>query len=62
MVAYLQLKHQGIHLHGLDMRDTYTNSNINDNNGNFKSRNVTYQMAYAVKTVENLFHGVDICS
>ena len=28
-----QLKHQGVHLHGLDMRDTYTNSIINDNDG-----------------------------
>ena len=31
IVAYLQLKHYGVHLHGLDMRDTYTNSIINDN-------------------------------
>ena len=60
MVAYLQLKHQGVNLHGLDMRDTYTNSIINDNDGYFKTRNVTYQMTYADKTVENLFHGVDI--
>ena len=41
MVAYLQLKHQGVHLHGLDMRDTYTNLIINDNDGNFKAQNVT---------------------
>ena len=61
MVA-LQLKYQGVHLHGLDMRDTYTNSITNDNDGNFKAQNVTYQMTYAVKTADNLFHGVDICS
>ena len=30
--------------------------------GYFKPQNVTYLMAYAVNTVENLFHGVDICS
>ena len=65
MVACLQLKHWGVHLHGLEMRDTYTNSIINDNDGNFKAQNVTYQMSicsknsriyfmvwtYAVKTV-----------
>ena len=33
MVAYLQLKHYGVHSHGLDMRDTYTNSVIIDNDG-----------------------------
>ena len=32
-------------------RDTYTNSIINDNDGNSKAQNVTYQMTYAVKTV-----------
>ena len=58
MVAYLQWKHQGVHLHGLDMRDTYTNSIINDNVGAIKAQNESYQMTYAVKTVENLFHGV----
>ena len=52
MVAYFQLKHQGVHLHGFDMRDTYTNSIINDNDCNFKAQNVTYQMTYAVKTLE----------
>ena len=46
MMAYLQLKHQGDHLHGLDKRDTYTNSIINDNDGNFKAQNVTYQMTH----------------
>ena len=40
----------------------YTNSIINDNDGNFKAQNVTYQMTYPVKTVYNLFHGVNICS
>ena len=34
------------------MRDTYTNSIINDF---FKAQNESYQMTYAVKTVENLF-------
>ena len=51
-MAYLQLKLWGFHLHGLDMRDTYTNSIINDF---FKAENESYQMTYAVKTVENLF-------
>ena len=55
MVAYLQLKYQGVHLHGLDMRDTYTNSIINNNDGNFKAQNVSYQMIYSVKTEYNLF-------
>ena len=41
----------GVHLHGLNMRDTYINSIINDNDGNFKAQNVAYQMTYAVKTV-----------
>ena len=30
-MAYLHLKHYGVNLHGVDMRDTYTNSIINDN-------------------------------
>ena len=61
-MAYLQLKHYGVHLHGLDVRDTYTNLIINDNDGNCKAKNATYQLTYEVKTVENLFHGADICS
>ena len=48
----LQLKHLGVHLHGLDMRDTYTNSTINEF---FLEQNESYQMTYAVKTVEKLF-------
>ena len=60
-MAYLQVKHQGVHLHGLGMRDTYTNSIIYDNDCcYFKAQNESYQMTYAVKSVENLFHGVDI--
>ena len=34
------------------MRDTYTNSIINDF---CKAQNESYQMTYAVKTVKNLF-------
>ena len=49
----MQLKHLGVHLHGLDMRDTYTNSIINY--VLFKAQNESYQMTYAVKTLENLF-------
>ena len=49
----MQLKHhKGVHLHGLDMRDTYTNS-ITD--AFFKAQNESYQMTYAVKTVDHLF-------
>ena len=48
----MQLKHLGVHLHGLDMRDTYTNSIINEF---FYAQNQSYQMTYAVKTLENLF-------
>ena len=60
-MAYLQLKHLGVRLPGLDMRDTYTNSIINDNDRVIlKHRIESYQMTYAVKIVENLFHGVDI--
>ena len=33
---------------------------INDNDGNFKAQNVTYQMTHEVKTVKKLFQGVDI--
>ena len=51
-MAYLQLKHLGVHLDGLDMRHTYTNSIRNDF---FKAQNESYQMTYAVKTLENLF-------
>ena len=52
MVAYLQFKHQGVHLHSLDMRDTYTNLIINDNDVViFKAQNESYQMTYAVKPV-----------
>ena len=51
-ITYLQLKHQGVHLRATDMRDTYTNSNINTF---FKAQNESYQMTYAVKKVENLF-------
>ena len=29
----MQLKHQEVHLPGLDMRDTYTNTIMNDNEG-----------------------------
>ena len=36
MVAYLQFK-QGVYLHGLDMRDTYTNLIINDDDCYFKA-------------------------
>ena len=48
-----------IDLHGLDMRDTYTNSIIHDF---FKVQNESYQIKYAVKSVENLltWHGVDM--
>ena len=46
------LKRWGVHLHGLDMRDTYTNSIINDF---LKAQNESYQMTYAVKTLGNLF-------
>ena len=52
-MAYFQLKHQRVHLHGLDMRHAYTNSIVND--FFFKALNESYQMTYAVKTVENLF-------
>ena len=31
------------------MRDTYTNSIINDNDGNFKAQNVTHAGKYAPK-------------
>ena len=48
----MQLKHLGVHLHGLDMRETYTNSIINEF---FEAQNESYQMTYAVKTLENLF-------
>ena len=48
----MPLKHWGVKLHGLDMRDTYTNSIINDF---FKAQDESYQMTYAVKTLENLF-------
>ena len=45
------------------MSDTYINLIINDNDwGYFNAQNESYQMTYAVKTVENLFHGVAICS
>ena len=37
-MAYLGLKHWGVHIHGLDMR----------------AQNESYQMTYAIKTVENL--------
>ena len=30
IITCLQLKHLGVHLHGLDTRDTYTNSIINE--------------------------------
>ena len=33
----MQLKHQAVHLHGLDMSDTHTNSIINDNDGVIES-------------------------
>ena len=48
----MQLKHLGVHLHGLDLRDTYTNSIINEF---FQAQNESYQMTYAVKTLKNLF-------
>ena len=32
-MSYLQLEQQGVHLPGLDMSDTYTNSIINNNDG-----------------------------
>ena len=35
------------------MRDTYTNSLINE--VFFKAQNESYQMTYTVKTVENVF-------
>ena len=43
-----------VHLHGLDIRDTYmyTNSIITTV---FRAQNKSYHMTYAVKTVENLF-------
>ena len=47
----MRLKHWRVHLHGLDMRDTFTDSIINDF---FKAQNESYQMTYAVKTVDNL--------
>ena len=50
-MAYLWLKHWGVHLHGLDMRDTYTNSIINDF---IYAQNGSYQMTCS-KTEENLF-------
>ena len=52
-MAYLQLKHLGVYLHGFDMRDTCTNLIINY--VFFKALNECYQITYAVKTVENLF-------
>ena len=48
----MQLKHLGVHLQGLDIGDTYTNSIINEF---FKAKNESHQMTYAVKTFENLF-------
>ena len=41
------MKHSGVHLHGLDMRDTYNNSIIIF----FKAQNESYKMTYAVKSV-----------
>ena len=52
-MAYFQLKYLGVHLHGLDMRNTiYTNSIIKTF---FKAQNELYHMTYAVKTVEHWF-------
>ena len=56
----MQLKHLGVHLHGLDMRDTYTNSIINDNDGVILKTKWMVSAEYADKTVENVFHGVDM--
>ena len=53
----MQLKHLGVHLHGLDMRDTYTNAIINEF---FLAQNESYQMTYAVKTLDNLFTWLDM--
>ena len=51
MLAYLQLKHQGIHVHGLDKRDTYT---IQLQTTFVTAQNKSY-VTYAAKTLENLF-------
>ena len=47
----MQFKYR-VHFYGIDMRDTYTNSIINDF---FKAQNESFKMTYAVKTVGNLF-------
>ena len=52
-MAYLRLKHQRVYLHGIDTRDTYTNSIINCF---FKAQNESYQMTYAVKTIEKFIY------
>ena len=51
-MAYLQLKHYGVHLHGLDMRD---NNILIQDKDVFLKHKVNHIMPFAAKTVENLF-------
>ena len=43
ILTCLQLKHLGVHLHGLDTRDTYTNLIKNEL---FLAQNESYQITY----------------